>query len=375
MQTSSIEHARQANESNGPDTHADETDHLPGPYARSFANRALDVTVAAGLLIITGPVLGASVLLVRIIDGSPVFYRGERLGLGAQPFTITKIRTLRSDAQRQVGGELLGKGHQRLKTRTGNFLRETRLDELPQLVHVIQGRMALFGPRPERPEVYAAKCQEIHGYADRFLVRPGLFGYAQILTPHGTPKRVRALIDRRFVLAPRNALFDAALLTLTLASLAQEVSTRLGTFAGSQWQQRVLHRYSEQRGARRLALTSGQAFLTPSRSSHLRIPVVDATEDALRAEGRGLQYLVKGSTAALLLVDRRSGRTRRAQVRLTNVLEHRQSSTGTLVARYEPSSENSEYMIDQYLLNRSIVRLPNWIRVRRFAAEAAEPEA
>ncbi len=332
----------------------------------SWKWRVLDVTVAGGMLLVSIPLLCALGLVVWIVDGRPVFYRGRRLGLNREPFTILKFRSLKTDAEKRMGGTLLTDSHDH-KTRTGTFLRETRLDELPQLFLVISGKMALFGPRPERPEVYAAKCKSIEGYRDRFLVTPGVFGYSQILTPHGTPKRVRALIDRRFVHVQRPLKFEIALLSLTLASLVCETATRVGRFAKNLWHQKLIKAYAEKRRLRRIEPAHFTTVLmegaTPSTSAST---LVDLNAEAFLARGAEANLLSVGDKAILLISQEDSSIRHRARIRITHTVLRTNlddANQNEVVARYKPWSENSSYFIEQYLLDKSIVQLPRTMRM------------
>lgn len=87
---------------------------------------------------------------------------------------------------------------QNAETKAGSFLRDTRLDKLPQLVNVRRGEMNLVGLRPERREVYQNARKSIRGYERRFSVRPGMIGYWQVFTPHRTYKRYRSIVDYQF---------------------------------------------------------------------------------------------------------------------------------------------------------------------------------
>jgi lipopolysaccharide/colanic/teichoic acid biosynthesis glycosyltransferase len=131
-------------------------------------------------------------------DKGPFLYQGTRLGLHKRPFTIYKVRTLVSDAEHRLGSRLCRESDVDLHTRYGDFLRRTRLDELPQLLNILRGDMAFVGPRPERPAVCAERLMSLPGYVRRFEVRPGLTGISQFLTPHGTPKRMRIHLDNRY---------------------------------------------------------------------------------------------------------------------------------------------------------------------------------
>lgn len=113
------------------------------------------------------PLLALAAIAVRACDGAPVMFRQERAGLGGRPFTMMKLRTMRT-------GE--GADAERM-TRLGRFLRASSLDELPQLFHVLSGKMALVGPRP-LPVRYLPRYTP--GQARRHEVRPGITGWAQV---------------------------------------------------------------------------------------------------------------------------------------------------------------------------------------------------
>lgn len=152
-----------------------------------FVKRALDVAVAGTALAAAAPVLGAAALCVRLSMGSPVLFKQKRPGKGGKPFEVLKLRTM-SDARDPSGR--LRPDHERL-TRVGRFLRETSLDELPQLVNVVRGDMSLVGPRPLLMQYLERYSTE---QARRHDVLPGITGWAQI---HG---RNAVAWDERFAL-------------------------------------------------------------------------------------------------------------------------------------------------------------------------------
>lgn len=166
-----------------------------------FINRALNLLLAC-LLSIPALLLVATVYAVRFLAGNkprPAFlYSGIRLGRNFKPFTMYKIRTLKVDAEFENEGVILPPGSNR-ELPLGKFLRDSRLDELPQLWNVIRGNMNLVGPRPLRPVVYEQLRQELSNCDARFRVKPGLTGYAQFLTPSHTPKRIRFAIDNYYI--------------------------------------------------------------------------------------------------------------------------------------------------------------------------------
>lgn len=117
-------------------------------------------------------------LLIKLEDGGPIVYRQTRLGQDKRPFQIYKLRTMRTDAEKD-GAQWAAKDDQRV-TKIGRFLRRTHLDELPQFFNILKGDMSLIGPRPERPELTDHFESEIPGFTNRLMVKPGLTGLAQV---------------------------------------------------------------------------------------------------------------------------------------------------------------------------------------------------
>jgi exopolysaccharide biosynthesis polyprenyl glycosylphosphotransferase len=140
--------------------------------------RVLDLVGASVLLVVASPALLGSALAIRLSSSGPVLYRQVRVGRGQRPFTLFKLRTMRIDAEQ--GEELLATPGDLRLTPTGAFLRRTRIDELPQLFNVLSGTMSLVGPRPERPGFVRSYLATVPGYAERFTLRPGLTGLAQV---------------------------------------------------------------------------------------------------------------------------------------------------------------------------------------------------
>lgn len=118
-------------------------------------------------------------IAILIETGFPIFYSQERMGRGASLFKIYKFRTMYQNAEADGKARLASENDPRV-TRVGNFLRKTRLDELPQFVSVVRGEMSLVGPRAERPELVAEFQRQIPFYRARLLVKPGITGWAQI---------------------------------------------------------------------------------------------------------------------------------------------------------------------------------------------------
>ena len=145
--------------------------------------RCVDLALSLGMLVLTLPVMALTALLIRLDSPGPALYRQERVGLHGRPFTLLKFRSMRLDAE--AGGPAWAARNDTRVTRIGNFLRLTRIDELPQLFNVLKGEMAFVGPRPERPHFVDQLAEVIPFYRDRTAVKPGITGWAQVNYPYG----------------------------------------------------------------------------------------------------------------------------------------------------------------------------------------------
>ena len=137
-----------------------------------------DIFISSIVLIISTPIIIFLGIFIYLEDKGPIFYSQTRSGYLGEIFTIWKLRSMKVDAEDQ-GITWSIKNDQRI-TRVGRFIRKTRLDELPQLLSVFLGDMSLIGPRPERPEFDKILSKKIPFYSMRYLLRPGLSGWAQV---------------------------------------------------------------------------------------------------------------------------------------------------------------------------------------------------
>ncbi|WP_040556968.1 TIGR03013 family XrtA/PEP-CTERM system glycosyltransferase [Reinekea blandensis] len=152
--------------------------------SRDFAKRLFDLAVSVLLGIILLPFVLLAALAVFFETGRPILYSQVRTGFNGKPFKIYKIRSMRQDAEK--GGKAVwAKANDSRVTRVGAFIRNTRLDEIPQLWNVIRGDMSFVGPRPERPEFVEQLERDIPFYTHRHAVKPGLMGWAQLNYPYG----------------------------------------------------------------------------------------------------------------------------------------------------------------------------------------------
>ena len=167
-------HRKKSSASRPPEGHV-----RPGTKVRPtryFRWKELVERVVAVILLLPGlPLIGLLMLLVRLHSRGPGVFRQARMGKNSRVFDMLKIRTMRCDAEVQTG-PVWAKANDPRVTGLGRFLRKLHLDELPQLINVAKGEMALIGPRPERPEIVSVLAEEIPGYTDRLVVLPGVTG-------------------------------------------------------------------------------------------------------------------------------------------------------------------------------------------------------
>ncbi len=151
--------------------------------------RMLDLAGALALLVLLSPLLLAAALAILVTMGWPILYVQERTGQDLRPFRLYKFRTMVRDAERESGPVLAAEDDPRV-TPLGRLLRTYRVDELPQLVNILLGQMSFVGPRPERPYFVTRHAEEIPGYRERFKIRPGVTGLAQVSGDYATtPER------------------------------------------------------------------------------------------------------------------------------------------------------------------------------------------
>lgn len=146
------------------------------------ARRLVSLSAALVLSLVAAPVLLAVAALIKLDSPGPVFYSQTRVGLNGRTFKMLKFRTMRTDAE--AGGVKWAQKDDPRVTRLGRRLRRFRIDELPQILHVLRGEMGIVGPRPERPEFVAKLRRQIPYYDLRTLVPPGITGWAQIRYPY-----------------------------------------------------------------------------------------------------------------------------------------------------------------------------------------------
>jgi len=193
------------------------TENLRSGSSNTITKRLFDILASFVLLMGTWPVMVMTAIAIWLEDGfkAPIFFSQERVGLNGKAFRVLKFRSMTVDAESD-GKARWATGNDNRVTRVGNFIRRTRIDELPQIFNVLAGDMAFIGPRPERPEFVRELAQRIPYYNSRHAVKPGITGWAQLCYPYGASEedaRQKLQFDLYYV--KNHSLFLDLMITLS----------------------------------------------------------------------------------------------------------------------------------------------------------------
>ena len=186
---------------------------IAGGIGYRFAKRAFDIISCGCALILLAIPMGVITLKIKSESPGPVIYAQRRVGKNGKIFNVYKFRSMYTDAEAR--GARWAAGDDPRVTPFGKFMREKRIDEIPQFWNIVKGDMSLIGPRPERP----AFCQEfekrIHGWGYRTLVRPGLSGLAQVTGGYDLLPKEKVVLDLEYI-EHRSIVMDLKIILKTL---------------------------------------------------------------------------------------------------------------------------------------------------------------
>ncbi len=192
------------------------------PKSSTFpiVKRALDIIGAALCLLFLAPCFLIIALAITVDSRGPICIRQKRVGKDGVIFSMLKFRSMYKNAEKATGAVWAEKKDPRI-TRVGRFLRKTHLDESLQLIHVLQGKMSLVGPRPERPEFMHTLRSALPLYDMRHTVKPGITGWAQINYPYGASLEdaSQKLHYDLYYIANKSLIFEIKILLRTFLTL------------------------------------------------------------------------------------------------------------------------------------------------------------
>lgn len=182
------------------------------PYSYVL-KRTLDIFISLIGLFLSLPILFISILAIKIEGNGPVFFIQERSGYKGKAFKIIKLRTMITNAE-TIKVLHTRKNDPRI-TKVGTYLRRRRIDEVPQFINVLKGEMSIVGPRPEVIEISKKLECDIPNYSKRFLVKPGITGWAQVNGGYDITIEEKIKLDLQYI-QHQSILFDVEILIKTI---------------------------------------------------------------------------------------------------------------------------------------------------------------
>ena len=154
-------------------------------HLRRIIKRATDLVVSIVLMIVLSPLILLAAIAIRLDTPGRIFFAQERVGFRRKPYMVYKFRSMVHDAEKLTGPKWADEDDPRI-TRVGRYIRRFRIDELPQLWNVLKGEMSMVGPRPERENFVQQLEKTVPYYGERFGVKPGITGWAQVNYGYGS---------------------------------------------------------------------------------------------------------------------------------------------------------------------------------------------
>ena len=320
-----------------------------------LSNIAMRVLLGVLLFIPSMLIIGIVYIVVKIIfrEPGPFFYTGERLGQYKKPFKLYKIRTLKENASHILGTDLYT-ADRVLTIRGGDFLRRTRLDELPQIINLIKGDINIIGPRPMRE----TRLNKFPLSGLRFLVKPGLAGISQLITPHHTQERIRSILDNNIYLSRCSIWLQLKWLLITLYSVAKKFVEEIA-FRSHDLVNRFFHANSNNNKRKiRRCRASNELFF--KHNNKLRFYVISDINYKhvsfyISEYSENTHDFSKISKVTLAINMGKSSKIARCTANLQSVNYLPATGQYKVVIEYEPASEYSRYLIDKYILKECIL--------------------
>ncbi len=307
------------------------------PRSRAV-HRIYNIAIVSVLILMVLPLLVVIGALLLVTQGRPIFYTGSRIAEGGGRFEIIKFRTLDSNKAKELTSDRVLASGTGIETPVGLFLRETRLDELPQLFNVLIGDMNLCGPRPVRPEIALLNSAIIPGYDVRFRVKPGLVGPTQALLNHGTSKVIRSRLNNHFCRAPLSYRAELTLIaTVAACVMARTVSLLTRQLTPAAWR-KPSGVVVQPNGASMLRFVGESGAELPVRwidGEHIEFDNVNASE--VPSAGRLIMALPGGGF-------------RSARISLPHA--HRSAAHRH---HYRPENDFSAHILSRYLFQKVVV--------------------
>lgn len=170
----------------------------PIKLSRLWLKRIFDIILGLIGLVLSVPFILIFGIIIKLTSPGPIFYSQKRVGYMGKPIMIHKLRSMRNDAEKKTGAVWAQKNDPRV-TPVGKFMRNTRIDELPQFWNILMGDMSLVGPRPERPQLTEKFYEKWPKFPQRLRTIPGLTGWAQINGGYELKPNEKAKLDNFYI--------------------------------------------------------------------------------------------------------------------------------------------------------------------------------